>query len=347
MRVLKNLYENPEIRVNENGTLAASTTTVDYKDVHHFNEDGTPVFKKHLRERTILTKRSRADKVIFGIAFVIFLIHCISIFMPTLWMLMSSFKTDSAFTYDGCMTLPWNTADGFTFQSYIDALNKMSITDQTGAEIGFVHMVGFSLWYTVTGMALSVFLPTMTAYVLSRYRFAGRHAIYTVVIASMMIPIVGTTGAAIRFFNEIGIYNTLLFPIIATLGAGFGSCFIVFYGFFKTISSSYSEAARVDGAGHFTIFFKIILPQALPIIFTYAITFSIERWNDYTTVLLYMPDWPTLAAGMYIYKETGLTTGGYPIYFAGLILAAIPPVVLFAMFSQKIMTSISIGGLKG
>ena len=118
--------------------------------------------------------------------------------------------------------------------------------------------------------------------------------------------------------------------------------------YFKAISQSLYEAARIDGAGHFTIFFKVILPQAAPVIFTYAITQAIALWNDYNTVLTYMKSHPTLASGLYeLEKEQMHSDGDYPVYFAGLFISILPPVTLFAVFSQKIMTSVSIGGLKG
>ncbi len=351
MKVSKNLYLNPvtneELVSTAEGEAAATsevnhTVIVDYPDVHHYDEEtGAPVFKKRLKERTILTKRSRGDKVLFTIVFFIFLIHCISLFIPMGWMVMSSLENVEVFLIkENKFTLPavWE------FENYIEAFTTLEL----GNGDTYLVMLFNSLWYTFTGMAMHVFMPTMTAYVLSRYRFPGRNVIYAVAVASMMIPIVGTTGAAMKFFSDIGIFDTMMFPIIASLGAGFSSCFLVFYGFFKSVSESYSEAARIDGAGHFRVFFSIILPQAMPIIFTYAVTFSIERWNDYMTILIYMPNFKTLAAGLYEYSfviEHG--TGDYPVYFAGLIISAIPPVILFCLVSKKIMTSLSIGGLKG
>ncbi|MBQ8196732.1 MAG: carbohydrate ABC transporter permease [Clostridia bacterium] len=317
--------------------------TVDFKDVDHYEEDGvTPVFKKHLKERTILTKRTRADKILFGIVFVIFLIQSISLFIPIAWLFMSSLKMPNEFFSvqpflghsQSALPLFWE------FENYIEIFSNPNFK--------FMTMLFNSLWYTLTGTALEIFLPTMTAYVLSRYKFFGRNFLYTLIVITLMIPIVGTTGAALRFFGFLRVYDTLMFPLVAGLGGGFSGIFLVYYGFFKTISESYSEAARIDGAGHFTIFFRIILPQAAPIIFTYAITQAIGRWNDYISVLTYMKSHPTLASGLYeLEKEQMHSDGDYPVYFAGLFLSLLPPVILFATFSQKIMTSVSIGGLKG
>ena len=108
------------------------------------------------------------------------------------------------------------------------------------------------------------------------------------------------------------------------------------------------EAAKIDGANPFVIFFKIMLPQGVPIIMTYAITGAIGSWNEYNTMILYMPSYPTLASGLFEYESVAIYQGiNVPVYYAGLIISMIPTIALFAVFSDKNISSISIGGLKG
>ena len=87
-----------------------------------------------------------------------------------------------------------------------------------------------------------------------------------------------------------------------------------------------------------------MLPQAAPIMMTYAITNSITYWNTYEQLLLYMPSYPNISAGLLMLRQK---FDGTPRYFAALIIAMVPTVTIFAVFSNKIMGSISIGGLKG
>ncbi|MBQ7880117.1 MAG: carbohydrate ABC transporter permease, partial [Clostridia bacterium] len=116
---------------------------------------------------------------------------------------------------------------------------------------------------------------------------------------------------------------------------------------FKGISWSYAEAAILDGANPYVIFFRIMLPQAKGIVLTYAITNSIAFWNEYQSIVLYLPSYPTLASGLFEFKARATRRANYPVYFAGLIISMIPTLVLFSAFSGRIMTSISVGGLKG
>ena len=338
MKVEKSLYLSPEVAL-ENGS---PTEVVDYIDVKSYDEAGKPIFNKKIKDRSILTNRAGADKVIFAIVFVIFAIHCITTSTPILWMLSSSFK--SLANWDNPGISMFALPDVWEFENYLEALTVIQSGDAS-----FGAMLFHTIYWVATTTAFNVFMPTMTAYVLSRYRFPGREMLYTIFITSMLIPIIGTSGAAIRFFDDLGAYDTLLFPIIASMGNGISGSLLVYYGYFKSISESYSEAARVDGAGHYIIFFRIILPQAIPLIITYTVTGCIGKWNDYMSILVYMPSWPTLASGLYTFEAliVRLTGGDYPVYFAGLIMSSIPPIILFALMSNKIMTSISIGGLKG
>ena len=132
-----------------------------------------------------------------------------------------------------------------------------------------------------------------------------------------------------------------------TFTSGFGFNFIVLYGFFANVSWSYAEAVFIDGGGHATVFFKIMLPQAFPPMMTLAIMSFIGCWNDYMTTLLYMPDYPTLASGIYKIQTTMKRDGHYPLYFAGLVIATIPVIVIYSLFSDMIMKNFTVGGLKG
>lgn len=103
----------------------------------------------------------------------------------------------------------------------------------------------------------------------------------------------------------------------------------------------------VDGGGHFTVFFKIMLPQALTPMLALAILSGIGEWNDYLTPLLYLPDFPTVASGIYQIKLESASRGDTPSYFAGLTLSVAPVLVLYACFSDTIMKNFNMGGLKG
>lgn len=294
--------------------------------------------KSHKKEVNILCKRSLGDKILFSIVFVIFLLQSLTLIFPMLWMFVSSLKTSDEYIFNNAFSLPAELQWG----NYVEAFTTLKV-----GKTNFAGMVFNSLWITAISTFLSIITPAMTGYVFSRYRFKGREVMYSIFIASMMIPLVGTTAASMKFFSTIiPIYNTPFFVIYSGIN-GFGASFLVFYGFFKSVSWSYAEAVQIDGGGPFTIFFKIMLPQAMPIILTYAITNAISSWNGYQTVLMFLPKYPTVASGLFQYKADLYKTGQYTVYYAGLFISMLPALTLFAVFSNRIMGSISIGGLKG
>lgn len=285
----------------------------------------------------ILDKKSKGEKILFAIVFCIFAIHSFTLIFPVLWMIMSSFKGALEYMGGDVFELP----EVWKFKNYADAFEVLNVGETT-----FLGMMFNSVWYTAIRTVCGVLIPAATGYVMSKYYFPGRSFIFSTAIISMIIPIVGTTASKMQIISNMLLMDTPLFVFIDSLG-GFGGTFLVFYGFFKALSWSYAEAVMMDGGGHYTIFFKIMLPQAAPILLTYAIMGSIEFWNEYETVILFLHSYPTLASGLFEYQANAIRLANWPIYFAGLIISIIPTLLIFSIFSNRIMTSVSIGGLKG
>ena len=103
----------------------------------------------------------------------------------------------------------------------------------------------------------------------------------------------------------------------------------------------------MDGASHWQVFVKIMFPQALAPMMTFAITDFIGGWNDYMMSLIWLPSFPTLATGLYKYEAAMIRSINYPVYFCGVIISAIPVLTVFICFRDTFMSSLSMGGLKG
>lgn len=292
---------------------------------------------------SILTHKSGSEKIVYIMISIIFGLYAITVVYPFIFMLINSFQ----FYLDyNSATNPFALPEEWYYENYVTAISKMSMFDSIGREIGLVEMFFNSVWYCFVTIFGGIMCSACTGYCLSKYRFKGRSVMYTLAIFSMTIPIVGNTGAMFKLTSDIGIYNSPLYVILSSLG-GFGFNFLVMYGFFSNISWSYAEAAFLDGASQLKVFFKIMLPQSFMCILTLAIVAFIRVWNDYMTPLLYLPDYPTVASGLYIIEQSFTRTGNFPAYFAGLVLATIPVIIVFVSCSDIIMKNFSVGGLKG
>ena len=301
---------------------------------------------RRIKEKNILTKRGKTEKAIFAFVFVLFFIYAASLLLPLVYLFINSFQPKLDYynnlgEYGNAFALPRT----WMWQNYVTAFENMDMYDSYGNRIGLPIMFFNSFWYVIASVFLNIAGCCFTGYALSKYSFVGKRAMYAVIIFTMTIPIVGSTGASFKLMTDLGIYNTPFFLVTAFCGFGFN--FLILYGFFKNLSWNYAEAVFIDGGGHFTVFFKVMLPMTRAPIITLAVMAAISSWNDYNTPLLYMPDYPTVASGLYKIKVSFSRFGDTPAYFAGLLLSIIPVLVLFSCCSGIIMKNFTMGGLKG
>ena len=300
----------------------------------------------NIPRRTILTPRSISGRILFSVVFVLFLAYAISLLLPFLFLVFSSLKDPLEYMQDSINGNIFNPPKAWLFDNWAKVFSEMHIIGAEGETIYFPSMLFNSLWMSGVITVGGLFASSLTAYCLAKYKFKLRNFLYGIAIVTMTIPIIGSTGAMFKLTYDIGIFNTPLYPILTCLG-GFGFNFLVLYGFFKNISWNYAEAVFVDGGGHFTAFFKIMLPQVVPALLTLGIMAFIGSWNDYTTPLLFLPNYPTIASGIYNVQVHLKRTGDYPQYFAALGISIIPIIILFVTFSDSLMKNLSVGGLKG
>lgn len=298
-------------------------------------------------DETILNKRSLQEKIVFGIVLSIFVLYALSLIAPFVSLIFNSLK--DGMEYIDHMKLKQSFYPPATplFSNYLDSLTTMHAINSIGEKVYLPMMFFNSIWYTCLFVGAGVFASSLTAYVVSKYQFNGRTLIDGIAVFSMTIPVIGTTAAMLKLLNFVGVYNTPILPLFIGF-SGFGFNYLVLRGFFSNLSWSYAEAVFVDGGSDVTVFFKIMLPQALPCLLTLFLMSFITTWNDYQTLLLYMPDYPTLSSGLYL-VERSLTRDplGYPTYYAGLVISIIPIIIIFSIFSDTIMANFTVGGLKG
>ncbi len=301
-----------------------------------------------MKKKSILEQRTKAERVVYIIIFILFAIYALSLLYPMFYLFVNSFQ--DALGYQEILSIegnPFSLPEKWHFKNYLTAFDNMYVPAvSTNRDIKLLEMFFNSFWIAAAGILGNLLSSAFSAYSISRYKFVGRNLIYGIAIFSMTVPVMGSMAANFKLMTDLKLYNTPFLPIVTAFG-GFGFNFLLLYGFFKNISWSYAESVFIDGGGHFTVFFKIMLPQARTPIFTLAIMASIGAWNDYMGPLLYLPDFPTVASGLYRIQTSLERQGDYPIIFASLFLSAIPVVVVFSIFSDKIMTNFTIGGLKG
>ena len=289
------------------------------------------------------TKKKKTDKVFLVIGLLL-LLHGLTLLLPFFWMLLTSFKGILEYR-DSFLGLP----KMLRWENYTRVFELIKVTVYRNDKRYIVDITGLlgNSFLLATIRSFFGLLPTvLTSYAVAKYDFGLRKTLFNINIFVMTIPIVGSLATTLTVYKQFGIYNNfwayMIFP-----HQPFGFNFLLLYGAFKAIPNSYSEAVMIDGGGHFTIFFKIILPTILPTITALYILAFIGNWNDYNSALIYVRNAPTLAYGLYEFQTgTKANVASLPEILAGFTMCSIPSVVLYCSFQPLIGKSLAMGGLK-
>lgn len=282
-------------------------------------------------------KGSLEEKITIIIALILFIGEALICVFPATWSFMNALKTGEEYFADS-MALPTN----WLFSNFITVFKNFVVRD-----FNYLDMLINSLWMVFMKVFMSVLSSALLAYALAKFRFPGSTFLYWLVIFSQTIPIIGSGAAGVKLMRDLNMINNPS-TIWLSWAGGFDFAFIIFYGTFKGISPTYTDAARLDGANNFVVLFKVVLPQAIASIIAIAITESISAWNDYNTSMLYLRDYPNLAYGLYLFDvEANYIENSKPIFFTAALISCVPVVVLYASNMKLIMTNVTAGGLKG
>lgn len=303
----------------------------------------------------------RKMDVLETIMFIIITLYVFSMLLVLFYALLTSLKhfmdfergnklfglpsTDKQYQYNRPLVV-----FGMQFGNYLDVFTRFTVdASKAGGGVRpvyFVEMLWNSLLYSVAMSAGSILLQVMAAYACAKYDFKLKNFIYGFVILNMTIPIVGTLASKVDIATSLGLKGNLLGLMVLNCSYT-GMYFLVFYGAFKSVSWGYAEAAQIDGAGHLRIFVEIMVPLIRATIFAVFILQFIAHYNEYYTPMIFWPDRPTIAYGLFMFQSNVETGVSAPLKCASALVSAIPMMALFIAFRNIIMGNVSVGGLKG
>lgn len=232
-----------------------------------------------------------------------------------------------------------------------DIFSLVRISQSSGSEIGLAEVLGNSLIYSIGSAFVKTLVPCLAAYACARFEFKTSKIVYTAVLVAMMIPIVGSLPSELKLAYSLGLVNSM--PGVILLKANMlGLYFFVMYGSFKSMPNALFEAAKIDGASNLHILIRIAFPLIRNVFLTVLLINFVTFWNDYQTPMVYLLDKPTLGyvlwqliAGGGVPGDSSLKTGVYALNMV--ILSSAPVVILFAIFKDKFMGNLTMGGIKG
>ena len=289
------------------------------------------------------TKMSRKMDAFQVVLYVIVTIYCLSMIYVLLFGFVNSLKDATDYEWNNPFGLP-SKEFGWHFDNYAKVLNDFKVFTLGGNEVYLMQMFFNSLFYAVLMSLFCMATQIITAYAIAKYDFRGKSVLYGVAVVVMLLPIIGSLASEVQMAEAFNFRNNLIGVCIMKCKYP-GLYFLVFYATFKGLSWTYAEAAQIDGAGHFRVFIEIMLPLIKSTVFAVFILLFIEYWNDYYTPMVFLPESPTMSYGLFLFQTDNKAST--PVQLASCLMACLPILVVFVAFKDKIMSNVTMGGIKG
>lgn len=266
---------------------------------------------------------------------VILIAWSLTILFPLIWVLYTSFKNNAEFYAD-----VWALPKVLRFENYAYAWNTAK----------FSEYFANSVFTVILTLSLTVIMTSTTAYILAKYRYRWLKLVSKFYIIVMAIP--GVLVLVPQYFMFLNMKLTNNLWALSLLYAVRSVPFAVFImtGFMKSINNSLLEAAEIDGASEFKKFFSIVLPCVKPALFVTVLNNVLGTWNEYILALTFLTDESkyTVPIGLAQLQNESTYRVEYGGLFAGLVIAIIPILIVYACFQKQLQEGVKAqGGVKG
>jgi ABC-type glycerol-3-phosphate transport system permease component len=272
----------------------------------------------------------RLSRVLFYLVLTVFVIIYIT---PAIGVVLTAFKSNAEIAMEGLWKLP----HALRFDNFVDAWIN-----------GHVNTYAInSFKVTIPATFCSILLGIFTGYVFSKLSFKGSEALFIFVIAGMFFPPQIVLIPLFRFFNAVGLYDTLWPMIIVHTAFGLPICTLIMRNFFSAIPMAIREAAIIDGANEFDILWRIMLPVSLPALAVLATLQFTWIWNDFLYPIIFTKSdaMRTIMVGLISLK--GQYSVAYGVQGAMSVIASIPTLTIFIFFQRYFIRGMTLGAVKG
>ena len=257
--------------------------------------------------------------------------------LPILYTISASFRTNKEIMTGAFSLIP----EKITFDNYI---RVWTISN-------FARSTWNSIYFSTLNTLATIVVVSMSSYVFARYEFKGKKFVFGAFASTMFISL-GSAGLyqTMRVADFLHINGSLNGIIIMTL---FGSHITYIYlakNYLAAVPKEIDEAAKIDGAGFYQIYFRIMLPLMSPILGAIGVLCFKASWNNYLLPMLFTmtrPDTAPLAVALQALKSSGAAAANWDLQVAGAVITMIPILIIFAVFNKQFTGGLSAGAVKG
>ena len=260
--------------------------------------------------------------------------------LPTVGLLISSFRSDAAVRSSGwweAIAHPFETAQ-WTVNNYIAVLNA------DGLAASFVN----SLVVTIPSVVIPITMAAFAAYAFAWMRFRGRTVLFAIVVGLLVVPLQMSLVPILRLYLEIDLTGTFLGTWLAHTGFGLPLATYLLYNYISQLPGDLFESAAIDGASHFQIFRRIVVPLSVPALASFAIFQFLWIWNDLLIALVYLGTNEQVAVLPARLNELVGTKGeAWHLLTAGAFVTMVVPLAVFLLLQRYFVRGIVTGSVKG
>ncbi len=265
------------------------------------------------------------------LTYLLFGILMIMVIYPLLWVATNSFKTDVQL-FDNSWALPKT----WKWENY-----------ETAWKYGIAKYIVNSVIVTVVTVSLNLVVSVMAAYALSRFRFKGSGVLLYFILGGLMLAPEVSLIPLFRILSSIGVYDSYLAMILPNLAFGIPFTTFLIRSYMLGLAKDFEEAATIDGANTFQIFINVVVPLCRPILSSAALLDAMRVWNEFMFGLTFITSdkFKTVPVGLMAFS--GALREQYTVIMAGLIISAIPMIILYLLTQKQFIRGLAAGGLRG
>ncbi len=275
-------------------------------------------------------KRKGIYKTYHYIIIAFLIVFCGIMMFPMVWMFLTSFRTNADIRMNKTSILP----EVWTMEGYVKAFTQAPLMKW------FLNSILITLVLTGTVIITS----TLIGYVFAKYEFKMKKTLFVLLLATMMVPGQVTMIPRFLMIQKMGLFNTQWALIIPGIVSAFG--IYLSRQFIADIPDSICEAAKIDGAAPFAIYWRIILPNIKPAIGSLGIFTAMMSWNDYLNPLLMLNDKEKMTLPLALVVFSTEHTQDLTTTMAAATVIMLPMIIIFIIFQKQFIKGLALSGMK-
>jgi alpha-glucoside transport system permease protein len=267
---------------------------------------------------------------------IVLIVVCLIWIVPTLGLLVTSFRTQDAALTSGWWTVITKPFSNWTFSNYDQVLRE-------GGGNAFLNSFAVTLPATIIPIMIAAF----AAYAFTFMDFPGRNFIFVVIVGLLVVPNQVAFVPLLKIYGSIGLNGQFAAVWLAHAGFGMPLAIFILRSYMSTLPRAVIESAKIDGATHFQTFWRLIVPMSVPALASFAIFQFLWVWNDLLVALIFLGPGENEVLTVKVASLVGAQQQGWQLLTAGAFLSMVVPLLVFLSLQRYFVRGLTAGSVKG